>query len=170
VRIEAHTAAEKGGDGSRWVLSIDLGFFRVWLRDGSGRRLPLVCGCALAQSIVEFERGSSSADPAIAALPERVRAVIVFGTGRQPTVRLEAVDPGPFLEGRTRLRFSTDAATVAADEPGPCGTVTVLPEWFTAARPDGVSGPGAIADEIEVLLNAWLEPLFQPAPAATFGS
>jgi hypothetical protein len=163
-RIEAQARS----DSARHQLIVNLGFSRVWVRDASGRRLPVVCGCAMARSEVRFQGGRSNADPSCAALPPEARLVVEFGTGPRPVVRLEACPPRPFLEGRTQLVFEVKQDTIVAGAmpPGPLsGVITIEPEWFAAERPAGATGQPAITEEVEALLNAWLYGLQRQRPA-----
>lgn len=156
-RIETH--APVGGTPQ---LAVDLGFSRIWIRDAAGHRLPLVCGCSTARSVVRFQGGRSGADPACAALPPEARLVIEFGTGPRPAVRLEACPPRAFLEGRAQLVFEVKRD---ADGAPLTGVVTLEPEWFAAERPAGVPGRPVVTEEVEALLNAWLDGLLRLNPA-----
>jgi hypothetical protein len=168
-RVDTRAEAAAG----RLALTVDVGFSRIWLRNAAGERLPLVCGCAVARSDIDFERGQSRADPTITVKPDGVQVVIEFGTGATPSVRLEAQLPRPFLEGRTRMVFEVDpddqktlpgpdvapprgarrrprrwprqttVAPAGTGAPPPAGTVVLSPEWFRAAPPEGVGGAAA---------------------------
>jgi hypothetical protein len=163
LRIEAQGRS----DSTAQQLRINLGFSRIWIRDAGGRRLPLVCGCAIARSEVRFQGGRSNADPSCAILSPEARLVVEFGTGPRPVVRLETCPPRPFLEGRTELVFEVKQDTIVAANGTPLrGTITLEPEWFATERPAGVSAQPAITEEVEALLNAWLDELQRQSPAA----
>jgi hypothetical protein len=160
-RIEARTDVAE----DQLALIVELGFSRIWLCNPAGQRLPLVCGCAVARSGVRFENGQSRADPSITARPDGAQVVIEFGTGMQPSVRLETQLPRPFLEGRTEMVFDVDTKTTIISNGPPAGTVVLKPEWFRAARPGGVADQDKpVPPELEVLLNAWLDRLFRRSP------
>lgn len=44
------------------------------------------------------------------------------------------------------------------------GTVTLEPEWFAAERPPGLTAQQPLTEEVEALLNAWLDGLLRQSP------
>lgn len=95
LRVETQALSEGGGR----KLSVNLGFSRIWIRDASGRRLPVVCGCSTARSEVRFNGGRSDVDPACATLAPEARLVVEFGTGPARSCAWRRVRPGPFWKG-----------------------------------------------------------------------
>lgn len=145
------------------TLIIDLGFMRAKLRNRAGTPLPMVCGCESVRYGVHLDGGRSRADPVIESKPDGARVIIEFGTGPDPSIRLEAGPPHPYLEGRTQMAFRIDWED-EIDDAGRArhgGTVTIIPDWFF------VGGPGINANraplEVEVLVNVFLDRLLRRA-------
>lgn len=153
-RIETRADAER----EPMPLTIDLGFFRGWIRCAGGDRLDVVCGCMSAQASVMFRVGESIKDPTPEQIPNGARHVVEFGTGTEPRFRLEIDPPTPFLEGRARLVFdvgpsSDDQAPAMTVTAKLAGTVLLRPESFAADRPAGAIGP-PLSEEARVAINA----------------